>query len=189
MFINEDAARKTGMEAVMKINSNMQPNSIKVQSKSLFGCPQNEYSEQPCWDIFPVYQARKGTAPIICIGEKPEDSIDRPNTFVERTYPNPIKKALQYNKLLDEHKSQAELAQHLGISKQKVSSVLSLLKLDESIQQYLLSLADNDPKLRILSKKKLYALTLIHDKEEQLTKFRELLEVYNIRDNDLLCQE
>jgi hypothetical protein len=69
-----------------------------------------------------------------------------------------------------------------------VSSVLSLLKLDESIQQYILNLADDDSKLRILSKKKLYALTLIQDKEEQLIRVRALLEVYNIRDNAFLCQ-
>ncbi len=62
--------------------------------------------------------------------------------------------------------SRADLARHLGVSRAKITQILSLLKLDEEVQAFLLDLDETDERLRKLSERKLRGL-LDSSKDEQ----------------------
>ena len=95
-----------------------------------------------------------------------------------KTYPNPIKTALQYNERLEsgQEKTQSELASALGVSRAKVTQMLNLLKLDEEIKEYIASLDNSDSRLRILTERRLRKLVQVESKEEQWELFRDWLE-------------
>ena len=78
-------------------------------------------------------------------------------------YRNPVKIALQYQEMLDggKAKSQAELAQALGVSRAKVTQMLNVLKLDEEIKAFMLSMDDGDERLSVLTERKLRSLVKI----------------------------
>jgi len=59
-----------------------------------------------------------------------------------RIYKNPIKEALKYKGYLDreEVKTQADLAQKLGISRAKVTQMLNLMSLNDEIKEVILAL-------------------------------------------------
>ena len=72
-------------------------------------------------------------------------------------------------------RSHAELAQHLGLVRSRVSTVLNLLNLDEEIKNYLVELDDSDPNLKVLNERKLRPLALSRNVEEQKEVFWRLV--------------
>lgn len=69
----------------------------------------------------------------------------------------------------------AELAEHLGVVRSRVSVVLNLLNLDEEIQSYILGLDDTDERLEVLNERRLRPIALIRDKEIQNEEFWNLV--------------
>ncbi len=63
--------------------------------------------------------------------------------------------------------SHTELAEHLGLVRSRVSTVLNLLNLDQEIKDYLLELDESDPKIGVLNERKLRPLALLGKVEEQ----------------------
>ena len=62
----------------------------------------------------------------------------RHHNFVE-SYENPIEKAREFQRLMqEENLNQGQLARKLGISRVRVCQLLSLLKLPEEQQKYIL---------------------------------------------------
>ena len=122
------------------------------------------------WDKFPVYQWHKWHTPVISIGAPPQPT---PKTPLVKTYPNPIKEALRYKKLLDdgEARSQGELARIVGVSRPRIIQMLNLLKLDEEIQCFVLSLDSSDERLKVITERRLRPLVQIPDAESQRKQF------------------
>jgi hypothetical protein len=83
------------------------------------------------WDKFQVYQGFNWQTPVFHIGVPPV--IKQANS--PKTYPNPIKIALQYKGMIDsgQAKNQADLARILGVSRAKATQMLNLLKLSNTI--------------------------------------------------------
>ena len=71
--------------------------------------------------------------------------------------------------------SHAELADHLNVVRSRVSTVLNLLNLDEEIQDFLLSLSDDDKRLKVLNERKLRPIALIKDREAQKRRFWQMI--------------
>ena len=128
------------------------------------------YAEPPCvWDKFQVYQGHEWQTPVILIGTPPPSP--------PKLYPNPIKMALEYKKMMEagQTKSQAELVRHLGTSRAKVTQMLNLLKLDGEIQEFILGLSETDERLKIMTERKLRPLAILADKEIQRKRFWKLV--------------
>ena len=72
-----------------------------------------------------------------------QTAVKKPST-TKKTYRNPIYLAKKYRKMIDsgEVKNQAELARIKGISRARITQILSLLKLDSLIIQRLEKLGD-----------------------------------------------
>lgn len=120
------------------------------------------------WDKFHIYQSRR----FIGIGEKPPLLVEAVK------FHNPIRQALWYKQLLEggQAEKQDELAQQLGVSRSRIASVLRLLNLDEEIREFLLSLDENDARLKRLTERRLRPLLEIRDRDAQRQRFRELLD-------------
>lgn len=68
----------------------------------------------------------------------------RHHDFVE-SYENPIEKALEYEQMMkDKNLTQSGLAEKLGISRVRVTQILSLLKLPDHKIQYVLTYGKNE---------------------------------------------
>ena len=124
------------------------------------------------WDKFQVFQIHRSNTPFIGIGKKPVlDAV----TGVRHT--NPIKRALYYQQLLDESRvdSHAELAEHLGVVRSRVSTILNLLNLNDEIRSFMLRLDDDDERLKLLNERRLRPLALIKEKGIQKEQFWDLI--------------
>ncbi|MCZ6633989.1 MAG: hypothetical protein O7G87_11335 [bacterium] len=71
--------------------------------------------------------------------------------------------------------SKAELAKHLGVVRSRVSTILNLLNLDDEIQSFMLSLDDDDKRLKALNERRLRPIALIKKKGIQKERFWNLL--------------
>ena len=62
----------------------------------------------------------------------------------------------------------------IGLSVPRVFNILNLLKLDEKIQTFILSLDGRDKRLKVITERRLRPLTKIRDPDEQKRQFVEL---------------
>jgi predicted RNA-binding protein with RPS1 domain len=69
----------------------------------------------------------------------------------------------------------------------KAKSGFNLLELDESIQKYLLSIKDAEER-NYFTERKLRALAIIKDKNEQINRFRDLAEELRFELNSKFAQ-
>ena len=95
----------------------------------------------------------------------------------ERVYTSPILEARRYAAILERDpfvKTQADLAREMGVSRVRITQVMSLLRLAPEIQEQLLRLSDQ-PAIRFFSENHLRPLTQIADPARQLAEFRKLL--------------
>ena len=112
--------------------------------------------------------------PVIAIGHKPQKQFLPQKLH----HPNYLKRALYYHELLDNGyvQSQTALAQQAGISRTKTRLTLQLLKLDETIKDFVLKIDDSDPRLDFLSVYRLQPLLQVKSKERQRREFWQMIE-------------
>ena len=106
--------------------------------------------------------------------------------------PNYLKRSLYYHELLDNGyvQSQTALAKQVGISRTQTRLILQLLKLDEKIKDFILSLDDSDPRLSTVAVYRLQPLLPVKSKERQRRKFWKMIEAnlsLDIYKSLLLC--
>ena len=125
------------------------------------------------WDHFPIHHFRRNKKPIIAIGHKPQKQL----VTQKLHHPNYLKRALYYHELLEKGyvQSQTSLAKQVGISRTKTRLILRLLKLDETIKDFILKIDDSDPRLNFLSVYRLQPLLQLKSKERQRRKFWKMI--------------
>ena len=130
------------------------------------------------WQVFHVYQTidkhptRRGHA-----GRRIVFQWTPPPVVPERVYTSPLLEAWRYANILQSDpfvKTQADLARELGVSRVRITQVMSLLRLAPEIQAQLLRLTDQQA-IRFFSENRLRPLTQIADPARQLEEFRKLL--------------
>ena len=95
----------------------------------------------------------------------------------ERVYSSPLLEARRYAGILKRDpfvKTQADLAREMGVSRVRITQVMSLLRLAPEIQEQLLHLTDQQA-IRFFSENRLRPLTQIEDPARQLEEFQKLL--------------
>ena len=130
------------------------------------------------WQAFAIYQAiekrptgRGGTGRRIVFQWTP------PAIVPERVYTSPLLEARRYAAILERDpfvKTQANLAREMGVSRVRITQVMSLLRLAPEIQNQLLRLTDQRA-TRFFSENRLRLLTQIVDPTRQLEEFQKLL--------------
>ena len=102
---------------------------------------------------------------------------ERPPVEPERVYTSPLLEAKRYASILQRApfvKTQADLAREMGVSRVRITQVMSLLRLAPEIQDHLLRLTDQRA-IRFFSENRLRPLTQIADPARQLEEFQKLL--------------
>lgn len=130
------------------------------------------------WQTFPVYQTID-TRPTRCghAGRRVVFQWTPPPVAPERVYTSPLLEARHYANILQSDpfvKTQADLARELGVSRVRITQVMSLLRLAPEIQDQLLRLTDQQA-IRFFSENRLRPLTQIDDPKRQLEEFQKLL--------------
>ena len=100
-----------------------------------------------------------------------------PPVVPERIYTSPLLEARRYAAILQRDpfiKTQADLAREMGVSRVRITQVMSLLRLAPKIQEQLLRLSDQQA-IRFFSENRLRPLTQIEDSARQLAEFKNLL--------------
>ena len=130
------------------------------------------------WQVFRVYQTidtrptrRGGTGRRVVFVWTP------PPVMPERVYTSPLLEARRYAGILQRDpfvKTQADLAREMGVSRVRITQVMSLLRLAPEIQDQLLRLT-NQRAIRFFSENRLRPLTQIDDSARQLEAFQKLL--------------
>ena len=112
--------------------------------------------------------------PVIAIGQ------EKKLQFVTRKlhHPNHLKRSLYYQELLEKGyvQSQTALAKQVGISRTQTRLILQMLKLDETIKDFILKIDDSDPRLDFLSVYQLHPLLQMKNKERQRREFWQMIE-------------
>ena len=136
------------------------------------------FSDPAWWQVFRVYQTidkrptrRGGTGRRIVFQWTP------PPVVPERVYTSPLLEARRYTNILRSDpfvKTQADLAREMGVSRVRITQVMSLLRLAPEIQDQLLRLTDQRA-IRFFSENRLRPLTQIADPARQLEEFQKLL--------------
>ena len=93
----------------------------------------------------------------------------------QKIYECPLLEAKRYQKILDDPfiNSLADVARELGITRVRVSQVMSLLKLAPEIQKELLNLQDQKA-IRYFSERRLRPLLAIKDPVRQIREFKKM---------------
>ena len=100
-----------------------------------------------------------------------------PAVVPERVYTSPLLEARRYAAILERDpfvKTQADLAREMGVSRVRITQVISLLRLAPEIQNQLLHLT-SQAAIRFFSENRLRPLTQIEDPARQLEEFTKLL--------------
>ena len=130
------------------------------------------------WQIFRVYQTidkhptRRGGK-----GRRVVFQWTPPPVVPERVYTSPLLEARRYANILQSDpfvKTQADLAREMGVSRVRITQVMSLLRLAPEIQDQLMRLTDQRA-IRFFSENRLRPLTQIADPVRQLEEFKKLL--------------
>ena len=121
----------------------------------------------PWWQEFDIYLETRNRRLYIGIGKRPEKP--------QKIYECPLLEAKRYQKILDDPfiNSLADVARELGITRARVSQVMSLLKLAPEIQKELLNLQDQKA-IRYFSERRLRPLLAIKDPARQIREFKKM---------------
>jgi len=132
----------------------------------------------------PVYSVFHGTKIAIKVGNPPviveKDERLTKALIKERTpairKQSPLIEAMRYEEMLNEPSivTKVQIGDRFGASRARISQVMSLLDLDESIKDYLFSIK-NVVEHNFFTERKLRPIALTKDKDEQKTIFRKLL--------------
>ncbi len=136
------------------------------------------FSDPAWWQAFPVYKTiqkrptrRGGTGRRIVFQWTP------PPVVPERVYTSPLLEARRYAGILKRDpfvKTQADLAREMGVSRVRITQVMSLLRLAPEVQEQLLRLEDQRA-IRFFRERRLRPLTQIEDTTQQVREFQTML--------------
>ena len=102
---------------------------------------------------------------------------ERPLAEPERVYTSPLLEAKRYASILQHDpvvKTQADLAREMGVSRVRITQVMSLLRLAPEVQEQLLRLEDQRA-IRFFRERRLRPLTQIEDTTQQVREFQTML--------------
>ena len=119
------------------------------------------------WQEFDIYKERKDRRTYIKIGKPPIEK--------EKIYESPLIEAKRYQNLLNDPliNNQSDIARDLGITRARVSQVMSLLKLTPEIQKTLLGFTDQKM-IKFFSEYRLRPLLPIMDPSKQIKEFNKI---------------
>ena len=126
-------------------------------------------SEAPWWQVFPVYKTLQNRRVVF--------RWERPPVEPERVYTSPLLEAKRYASILQHDpfvKTQADLAREMGVSRVRITQVMSLLRLAPEVQERLLGLGDQQT-IRFFRERRLRPLAQIEDPAQQVQEFQKLL--------------
>ena len=129
----------------------------------------SSHSDPSWWQAFPVYKTLRNRRVVF--------RWEPPPVAPERVYTSPLLEARGYASLLQRDpfvKTLADLAREMGVSRVRITQVMSLLRLAPEIQNQLMRLTDQAA-LRFFSENRLRPLTQITDTARQLEEFQKLL--------------
>jgi DNA-directed RNA polymerase sigma subunit (sigma70/sigma32) len=120
------------------------------------------------WQEFDIYKEIKDRRTYIKIGKPPVEK--------EKIYKSPLMKAKRYQNLLNYPliNNQSDIARDLGITRARVSQVMSLLKLAPKIQKTLLDFKDQKM-IRYFTEHRLRFLLTIDNSNQQVKKFKKMM--------------
>jgi hypothetical protein len=119
------------------------------------------------WQEFDIYKETKDRKTCIKIGKPPVEKV--------KIYESPLMEARRYRNLLNDPliNNQSDIARDLGITRARVSQVISLLKLAPEIQKTLLGFK-NQKMIRFFSEYRLRPLLSIMDPSKQIKEFNKM---------------
>lgn len=126
-------------------------------------------SDPAWWHSFPVYKTLQSRRVVF--------RWERPPAEPERVYTSPLLEAKRYASILQHDpvvKTQADLAREMGVSRVRITQVMSLLRLAPEIQEHLLRLEDQQV-IRFFRERRLRPLVQIEDPMRQVEEFQKLL--------------
>ena len=120
------------------------------------------------WQEFDIYKETKDRKTCIKIGKTPVEK--------EKVYESPLVEAKRYQNLLNDPliNNQSDIARDLGITRARVSQVMSLLKLAPEIQKALLGFEDQKM-IKFFSEYRLRPLLPIMDPLKQIKEFKKMM--------------
>jgi hypothetical protein len=158
-----DKSRRTNKRNLFKNNR------LRLNKKN--GGPNDAFTEQGMvWDKFNIYHQLRSYETIFQIGERSDFSIEK------KVFKNPLKQALWYQEQIDKGLvgTQKELGRKIGVSRSRIANVLRLVGLEEEIKEFLLSIGEEDERIKLVREHKLIPL-LDLGREEQLERFGEMM--------------
>ena len=135
-------------------------------------------SDPAWWQAFPIYKTiqKRPTRHGRGVGRRVIFRWEPPPVVPERVYTSPLLEARRYASLLQRDpfvKTQADLAQEMGVSRVRITQIMSLLRLVPEIQEQLLRLTDQQA-IRFFSENRLRPLTQIDNPARQFEEFQKL---------------
>jgi len=126
-------------------------------------------SDPAWWHSFPIYKTLQSRRVVF--------RWEQPLAEPERVYTSPLREAKRYASILQHDpvvKTQADLAREMGVSRVRVTQVMSLLRLAPEVQEQLLGLEDQRA-IRFFRERRLRPLVQINDPKQQVQEFQKLL--------------
>jgi DNA-directed RNA polymerase sigma subunit (sigma70/sigma32) len=120
------------------------------------------------WQEFDIHKEIKDRRTCIKIGKPPVEK--------KKIYENPLMEAKRCQNLLNDPliNNQSDIARDLGITRARVSHIMSLLKLAPEIQKTLLGFKDQKM-IRFLSEYRLRPLLTINNPNQQVKEFKKMM--------------
>lgn len=123
----------------------------------------------PWWQTFPVYKGHQNRRVVF--------QWERPPGEPEQICTSPLQEARRYAVILKSDpfvKTQANLAREIGVSRVRITQVMSLLRLASEVQERLLRLEDQKA-IQFFSEHRLRPLIQITDPKQQAREFERML--------------
>ena len=120
------------------------------------------------WQEFDIYKEIKNRRTCIKIGKPPIEK--------KKIYESPLVEAKRYRNLLNNPliNNQSDIARDLGVTRARVSQVMSLLKLAPEIQKTLLDFGDQKM-IKFFSEWRLRPLLAINNPNQQVKDFKKMI--------------